>query len=188
MSSDIFSRPVNVSDYGLIYAGAQKNMGPAGVTLVIVKDDLLGKTGRDIPSMLDYQIHADKESMFNTPPVIAIYVSMLTLQWLKDNGGVSWVDGLNQQKADLIYNEIDSNPLFAGTAAKEDRSRMNVCFLLNDTSLEEEFNKIWAAANISGIKGHRSVGGYRASIYNAMPLQSVQILVDVMRDLAKKHA
>lgn len=188
MSSDIFSRPVNVSDYGLIYAGAQKNMGPAGVTLVIVKDNLLGKTGRDIPSMLDYQIHADKESMFNTPPVFAIYVSMLTLQWLKDNGGVSWIDGVNQQKADLIYNEIDSNPLFVGTAAKEDRSRMNVCFLLNDASLEDEFNQMWAAANINGIKGHRSVGGYRASIYNAMPLSSVQVLVDVMRDLAKKHA
>lgn len=188
MSSDIFSRPINVSDYGLIYAGAQKNMGPAGVTLAIVKDDLLGKTGRDIPSMLDYQIHADKESMFNTPPVFAIYVSMLTLQWLKDNGGVSWIDGVNQQKADLLYNEIDSNPLFVGTAAKEDRSRMNVCFLLNDDSLEEEFNQMWAAANISGIKGHRSVGGYRASIYNAMPLSSVQVLVDVMRDLAAKHA
>ncbi|MFT5278896.1 MAG: phosphoserine aminotransferase, partial [Bacteroidia bacterium] len=116
------------------------------------------------------------------------YVSMLTLQWLKDNGGVSWIDGVNQQKADLIYNEIDSNPLFVGTAAKEDRSRMNVCFLLNDESLEAEFNEMWAAVNINGIKGHRSVGGYRASIYNAMPLSSVQVLVNVMRDLAKKHA
>ena len=187
MSSDIFSRPINVSDYGLIYAGAQKNMGPAGVTLAIVKDDLLGKTGRDIPSMLDYQIHASKESMFNTPPVFAIYVSMLTLKWLKDNGGVSWIDGINQKKADLLYGEIDSNPLFIGTAAKEDRSRMNVCFLLNDDSLTEEFNQMWASANISGIKGHRSVGGYRASIYNAMPLDGVQALVDVMRDLAQKR-
>lgn len=186
MSSDIFSRPINVSDYGLIYAGAQKNMGPAGVTLAIVKDELLGKTGRDIPSMLDYQIHADKESMFNTPPVFAIYVSMLTLKWLKDNGGVSWIDGINQQKADLLYGEIDSNPLFKGTAATEDRSRMNACFLLNDESLTDEFNAMWAAANISGIKGHRSVGGYRASMYNAMPLDGVQALVDVMRDLAQK--
>ena len=184
MSSDIFSRPINVSDYGLIYAGAQKNMGPAGVALAIVKDDILGKTGRDIPSMLDYRVHAEKESMFNTPPVFAIYVSMLTLQWLKDNGGVSWIDGVNQQKADLLYGEIDSNPLFEGTAVKEDRSRMNVCFLLKDESLKEKFDEMAAAANISGIKGHRSVGGYRASIYNAMPLASVQALVDVMRELA----
>lgn len=186
MSSDIFSRPINVSDYGLIYAGAQKNMGPAGVTLAIVKDELLGKTGRDIPSMLDYQIHAAKESMFNTPPVFAIYVSMLTLSWLKDNGGVSWIDGVNQQKAELLYNEIDSNPLFVGTAKKEDRSRMNACFLLNDDALVEEFNQLWASANISGIKGHRDVGGYRASMYNALPLESVQVLVDVMRDLANR--
>ena len=186
MSSDIFSRPINVSDYGLIYAGAQKNMGPAGVTLAIVKDELLGKTGRDIPSMLDYQIHAAKESMFNTPPVFAIYVSMLTLSWLKNNGGVSWIDGVNQLKADLLYNEIDANPLFVGTAKKEDRSRMNACFLLSDDALVDEFNQLWASANISGIKGHRDVGGYRASMYNAMPLQSVQVLVDVMRDLADR--
>ena len=183
MSSDIFSRKVEVSKFDIIYAGAQKNMGPAGTTLVIVKDEILGNTGRNIPTMLDYNTHISKDSMFNTPPVFPIYVSMLTLQWLKDLGGVEVIENMNQDKADLLYGEIDRNPLFEGTAAIEDRSNMNVCFLLTDSSKEEAFNTMWNAAGISGIKGHRSVGGYRASMYNAMPIESVQVLVDVMKKL-----
>jgi phosphoserine aminotransferase len=183
MSSDIFSRKVKVSNFDIIYAGAQKNMGPAGATLVIVKNEILGKTGRNIPTMLDYNTHISKDSMFNTPPVFPIYVSMLTLQWLKDLGGVEEIEKINQAKADLLYGEIDRNPLFEGTAAREDRSNMNVCFLLTDNSKEEAFNTMWNAAGISGIKGHRSVGGYRASMYNAMPIESVQVLVDVMKIL-----
>ena len=183
MSSDIFSRKVEVSKFDIIYAGAQKNMGPAGATLVIVKDEILGKTGRKIPTMLDYNTHISKDSMFNTPPVFPIYVSMLTLQWLKDLGGVEVIEKINQAKADLLYGEIDRNPLFEGTAAIEDRSNMNVCFLLTDSSKEEAFNTMWNAAGIRGIKGHRSVGGFRASMYNAMPIESVQVLVDVMKKL-----
>lgn len=183
MSSDIFSRSIDVSRFDIIYAGAQKNMGPAGATLVIVKDEVLGKTGRNIPTMLDYNTHISKGSMFNTPPVFPIYVSMLTLQWLKNLGGVEVIEKLNQEKADLLYSEIDRNPLFEGTAAKEDRSNMNVCFLLNDSSKEDAFNTLWNAAGISGIKGHRSVGGYRASMYNAMPIESVQVLIDMMKKL-----
>ena len=185
MSSDIFSRKIDVSKFDLIYAGAQKNMGPAGTTLVIVKNKILGKTGRTIPTMLDYNTHISKASMFNTPPVFSIYVSMLTLQWLKDLGGVERIEKLNQKKADVLYNEIDRNSLFTGTANKEDRSNMNVCFLLTDISKEETFNSMWNKAGISGIKGHRSVGGYRASIYNAMPIESVQLLVDEMQKLEK---
>ena len=185
MSSDIFSRKIDVSKFDLIYAGAQKNMGPAGTTLVIVKDEILGNTGRNIPTMLDYNTHISKGSMFNTPPVFPVYVSMLTLQWLKNNGGINWVGSINQQKADLLYDEIDSNPLFEGTANKDDRSNMNVTFLLTDNSKENEFNKMWEEAGINGLKGHRSVGGYRASMYNALPLESVQVLVGVMRRLAK---
>lgn len=185
MSSDIFSRKVNVSNFDIIYAGAQKNMGPAGATLVIVKDEILGKTGRKIPTMLDYNTHISKDSMFNTPPVFPIYVSMLTLQWLKELGGVEVIEKINQAKADLLYEEIDRNPLFEGTASKEDRSNMNVCFLLTDSSKEETFNTMWNESGISGIKGHRSVGGYRASMYNAMKIESVQVLVDVMRKLEK---
>ena len=183
MSSDIFSRKVDVSKFDIIYAGAQKNMGPAGTTLVIVKNEILGKTGRKIPTMLDYNTHISNESMFNTPPVFPIYVSMLTLQWLKDLGGVTEMEKINQQKADLLYNEIDRNPLFVGTAAKEDRSNMNVCFLLTDNSKEVVFNSMWQEAGISGIEGHRSVGGYRASIYNAMPLESIQVLIDIMKKI-----
>jgi len=183
MSSDIFSRKIEVSNFDIIYAGAQKNMGPAGTTLVIVKDEILGKTGREIPTMLDYNTHISKDSMFNTPPVFPIYVSMLTLQWLKDLGGIDAIEKMNQAKADLLYGEIDRNPLFEGTAAKEDRSNMNVCFLLTDSSKEEAFDTMWNAEGISGIKGHRSVGGYRASMYNAMPIESVQVLVDVMKKL-----
>lgn len=188
MSSDIFSKKVNMSDYAMIYAGAQKNMGPAGTTLYIVKDELLGHTGRSIPTMLDLRTHIKKGSMFNTPPVFPIYVSMLTLQWLKDNGGIKWIENINQQKADLLYNEIDNNPLFRGTAEKEDRSNMNATFVLTNEDLKEEFDQMWSAANISGIKGHRDVGGYRASMYNALPLESVQVLVNVMQEFALKYA
>lgn len=186
MSSDIFSRKVNAKDFTLIYAGAQKNMGPAGSTMVMVKKDALGKTGRKMLSMMDYQVHIKGGSMYNTPPVFPIYVTLLTLQWLKKNGGISWIEKINQQKADLLYNEIDRNPLFIGTTAVEDRSNMNACFLLKDASLEPEFDKLWKDANISGIRGHRDVGGYRASLYNALPLESVQVLVDVMKQFENK--
>ena len=186
MSSDIFSRKVNAKDFTLIYAGAQKNMGPAGSTMVMVKKDALGKTGRKMLSMMDYQVHIKGGSMYNTPPVFPIYVTLLTLQWLKKNGGISWIEKINQQKADLLYNEIDRNPLFIGTTAVEDRSNMNACFLLKDASLEPEFDKLWKDANISVIRGHRDVGGYRASLYNALPLESVQVLVDVMKQFESK--
>ena len=186
MSSDIFSRKIDVKKFDLIYAGAQKNMGPAGTTLVIVKNKILGKTGREIPTMLDYNTHIEKDSMFNTPPVFPIYVSMLTLEWLRDLGGIVVIEKMNQEKADLLYTEIDRNSLFEGTAKKEDRSNMNVCFLLNDESKEEIFNSMCNEVGISGIKGHRSVGGYRASIYNAMPIKSVQLLVDIMKKLERK--
>ncbi|PQJ72806.1 3-phosphoserine/phosphohydroxythreonine transaminase [Polaribacter butkevichii] len=186
MSSDIFSRQLDFEKFDLIYAGAQKNMGPAGATLVIIKEDILGKVERHIPSMLNYQIHIDKDSMFNTPSVFAVYVSMLTLQWLKDLGGIKFIEEVNNKKAALLYNEIDRNPLFKGVVEKEDRSNMNATFVLTDESLTEKFNKMWADAGISGINGHRSVGGYRASMYNALPLYSVQALVDVMQALEKK--
>ncbi|MEE9350310.1 MAG: 3-phosphoserine/phosphohydroxythreonine transaminase [Flavobacteriaceae bacterium] len=183
MSSDIFSRVLDFTQFDLIYAGAQKNMGPAGTTLVVVKDNILGKTGREIPSMLDYQIHIDKDSMFNTPAVFPVYVSMLTLQWMKDLGGVAALEKLNNAKAELLYNEIDNNPLFEGAAVKEDRSYMNVTFLLKDDSKKEKFDTMCAEAGINGLNGHRSVGGYRASIYNAMPIESVQVLVNLMKSL-----
>ncbi|MCW4470148.1 3-phosphoserine/phosphohydroxythreonine transaminase [Flavobacterium sp. MFBS3-15] len=185
MSSDIFSRQLDFSKFGLIYAGAQKNMGPAGTTLVVVKEELLGKTGRHIPSILDYKQHIDKESMYNTPSVFAVYTSYLTLQWLNNNGGIEAMEKKNNAKAELLYAEIDRNPLFKGTARTEDRSKMNVTFLLDDESHTEQFDKLWKAAGISGLAGHRSVGGYRASIYNAMPIESVQVLVDVMQELEK---
>ncbi len=183
MSSDIFSRKIDVSKFDIIYAGAQKNMGPAGTTLIIINDKILGKTGRNIPTMLDYKTHISKKSMFNTPPVFPIYVSMLTLQWLKDLGGVSAIEKINEVKAALLYNEIDRNPLFEGTANKQDRSNMNVCFLLMDINKKERFNNMWSSAGISGINGHRSVGGYRASIYNAMPIESIQLLVTIMKEI-----
>jgi len=188
MSSDLFSRKVNAKDFSLIYAGAQKNIGPAGSTMVMVKKDILGKTGRKMLSMLDYNVHIKGESMYNTPPVFPVYVTMLTLRWLKQNGGISWIEGLNQKKADLLYSEIDRNSLFYGTTAKEDRSNMNVCFLMNKPELEPEFDKFWKAEGIDGIRGHRDVGGYRASIYNAMPIESVQVLVDVMKAFEAKFA
>lgn len=158
MSSDIFSRVLDFSQFDLIYAGAQKNMGPAGTTLVVIKEEILGKTGRTIPNMLDYQQHIAKESMYNTPPVFPIYASLLTLQWLKNQGGIAAIEKINNQKAELLYNEIDSNPLFEGTAAKEDRSKMNATFVLKDESHQEQFDKLWKEAGISGLTGHRSVG------------------------------
>lgn len=185
MSSDIFSRPVDVSKFDLIYAGAQKNMGPAGVTLVIVKDSSLGKVTRAIPSMLNYQTHIDGESMFNTPPVFPIYVSLQTLKWVKANGGVAAMEKRNAEKANLLYSEIDRNPLFEGTAATEDRSKMNVTFVLKDDAMTEEFLTLAKQRNLSGLKGHRSVGGFRASLYNALPLESVQALVDAMQEFEK---
>lgn len=188
MSSDIFSKKIDVSKFDIIYAGAQKNLGPAGTTLFIVKDSVLGKSSVAIPTMLNLKTHADKDSMFNTPPVFAVYVSMLTLRWLKNNGGIEWMEKRNNEKAALLYNEIDSNPLFEGTAAKEDRSNMNVTFVLTDSSKAEEFDKMWQAANISGLKGHRDVGGYRASMYNALPLESVEALVSVMKEFALQTA
>ncbi|MFM9989062.1 3-phosphoserine/phosphohydroxythreonine transaminase [Flavobacterium sp.] len=185
MSSDIFSRVLDFSKFDLIYAGAQKNMGPAGATLVVVKEEILGKTGRYIPSMLDYEKHIKAESMYNTPPVFPIYASLLTLQWLKNLGGIPAIEKINNAKANLLYSEIDRNPLFKGTANVEDRSNMNATFLLNDESHTELFDKMWKEAGISGLPGHRSVGGYRASMYNALPLESVQVLVDVMKELEK---
>lgn len=188
MSSDIFSKEINVSDFDLIYAGAQKNLGPAGATLYIVKKDALGKsTSPFMPSYLDLKQHAEKDSMYNTPPVFSVYVAMLNLQDLLANGGVPAMAKKNQEKAKLIYSEIDANPLFKGTAAVEDRSEMNVNFLLTNEALKDEFDAAWKAAGIIGLNGHRSVGGYRASMYNALELESVQVLVDVMNDFAKKH-
>lgn len=183
MSSDIFSRELDFSQFDLIYAGAQKNMGPAGATLVVVKKSILGKTGRTIPTYLDYAVHIDKESMSNTPPVFAVYASYLTLKHLEENGGIAAAEARNNAKAKLLYDEIDSNPNFQGVSAVEDRSFMNVTFTLTDESKQEAFDKAWKAAGISGLNGHRSVGGYRASIYNAMPIESVQVLVDVMKSI-----
>lgn len=187
MSSDIFSRKINVADFGLIYAGAQKNMGPAGCTLVIVKDDILGKSGRKIPAMFNYQTQIEGGSMYNTPPVFAIYVSMLTLNWLKCKGGVDVIEAENNAKARVLYEEIDRNPLFKGVCAVEDRSRMNVCFVMEDPALEKPFLKFCEERDIVGIKGHRSVGGFRASIYNALPITSVYVLIDAMQEFAEKN-
>ena len=186
MSSDIFSRQLDFSKFDLIYAGAQKNMGPAGTTVVIVKEEILGKVNRIIPSMLNYKTHLDKDSMFNTPAVFPIYVSMLTLEWLKNLGGISFIEKVNQKKASLLYKEIDRNPLFNGIVAKEDRSVMNATFSLVDDSLTNRFDSLWKEARINGLNGHRSVGGYRASMYNALPLFSVQALVDTMQELERK--
>jgi len=188
MSSDILSRKVDGKQFGLIYAGAQKNMGAAGTTMIAVKEELLGKTGRTMLSMMDYRQHIKAGSMYNTPPVFPIYVSLLTMRWLKKNGGVEWIEKVNQQKAACIYTEIDRNSLFKGTCEKEDRSNMNVCFVMHKPELEPEFDKLWKEANISGIRGHRDVGGYRASLYNALPLESVQVLADVMQAFEKKFA
>jgi len=185
MSSDIFSRNIDFSKFDLIYAGAQKNMGPAGTTLVVVKEEILGKSGRVIPNILNYEQHIAKESMYNTPPVFAVYTSLLTLKWLKKLGGIAAIEKRNEAKANLLYSEIDRNPLFKGTVAKDDRSIMNATFLLENEAHQELFDSMWKKAGISGINGHRSVGGYRASMYNALPLESVQALVDVMKELEK---
>ena len=182
MSSDIMSKPVDVSKFDVIYAGAQKNMGPAGSVVTIVNKDVLGKTGRDIPNYLNYQTHISKGSAFNTWPVLAVYGVMLNLQWLKNLGGVPEIAKRNQAKAELLYAEIDRNAMFIGTAEKEDRSEMNATFVLNDENLKTEFDKMWKGAGISSLNGHRDVGGYRASMYNALPIESVQVLVEVMKE------
>lgn len=186
MSSDIFSRTLDFSKFDLIYAGAQKNMGPAGTTLVIVKEDILGKVSRKIPSMMDYKVHIGKGSMFNTPPVFAVYVSMLTMQWLKDLGGIKAIEVENEKKARLMYSEIDLNPLFKGYSVKEDRSNMNATFTLENENLKETFEAMIKETGINGINGHRSVGGYRASMYNALTLDSVKVLVEIMSELESK--
>ena len=189
MSSDIFSRPVDVSKYGLIYGGAQKNLGPAGVTFVIVKDELLGKVTRPIPTMLDYRTHIKENSLFNTPPVVSVYAALQTLKWLKALGGVKEMYKQNKEKADLLYAEIDRNKLFKGTAAVEDRSIMNICFVMNEEyqGLEAEFSQLAASKGMVGIKGHRSVGGFRASTYNALPKEAVVALVEIMQEFEKNH-
>jgi len=187
MSSDIFSRPFDYSKFDLFYAGAQKNMGPAGTTLVIIKDSLLGKVTRAIPSMLSYQVHLDKESMFNTPPVFAVYTSMLNMRWIDAQGGIEALGEQNAMKATLLYGEIDRNPLFEGFANKEDRSDMNATFNLKDPGLTSAFDSLCETAGISGLKGHRSVGGYRASMYNALSIDSVEILVNCMQILEEKN-
>lgn len=188
MSSDIFSRPVDISKYALIYGGAQKNLAPAGVTFVIVKDDVLGKVTRQIPTMLDYKTHIENGSMFNTPPVTPIYTAMHTLRWLKKNGGLPAMYKRNQEKAGALYNEIDRNPAFVGTAVKEDRSLMNVCFVMATgyEGYEKDFLAFAQSRGLEGLKGHRSVGGFRASIYNAMPKEGVEALIDAMKDFEKQ--
>jgi len=185
MSSDIFSRPLDYKQFSLIYAGSQKNLGASGSTLVIVKKDLLGKVSRKLPSMMDYQLHIKNDSMFNTPSTFAVYVNLLVLEWIQAQGGLQVLGKRNRAKADLLYGEIDRNPLVVGYANKEDRSLMNVVFNLTDESTKERFDALCKEANISGIKGHRSVGGYRASIYNALPLESVQVLVDVLKEFER---
>tara|TARA_R110002074_G_scaffold21270_4_gene66314 strand:+ start:21180 stop:22244 length:1065 start_codon:yes stop_codon:yes gene_type:complete len=186
MSSDIFSRTLDFSKFDIIYAGAQKNMGPAGTTLVVVKEDVLGKVSRKIPSMMDYKKHIGSGSMFNTPPVFAVYTSMLNLEWLKNLGGIAAIEKENEKKARLMYSEIDLNPLFKGFAVKEDRSNMNATFTLENENLKETFETMLKEAGINGLNGHRSVGGYRASMYNALPLDSVKALVEIMSELESK--
>lgn len=190
MSSDIMSRPVDISKYALIYGGAQKNVGPAGVTFVIVRDDILGKVERPIPTMLDYKTHIEQGSMFNTPPCGAIYTMRETLKWVKSLGGLEKMYEINKKKAQLLYDEIDRNKMFVGTAAKEDRSLMNICFVMNEQykDKEEAFMEFAKKAGMVGIKGHRSVGGFRASTYNASPIESVQALVDCMKEFEKINA
>jgi|TARA_B110000116_G_scaffold272292_1_gene296371 phosphoserine aminotransferase len=186
MSSDIMSKEFDSSAFQLIYAGAQKNMGPAGTVMYAIDKNVLGKTGRDIPAYLDLGVHISKDSMFNTPPVFSIFTTLLTLKWLKAKGGVAGIEKINNAKAELIYNEIDRNPLFRGHAEESCRSTMNATFMFNDPRHTDAFDAVWAAEGISGIKGHRSVGGYRASMYNALPIESVQVLVDVMKDFERK--
>jgi phosphoserine aminotransferase len=190
MSSDIFSRPVDVSKYGLIYGGAQKNLAPAGVALVIIREDILGRVERPIPSMLNYRVHIENGSMFNTPPVVPIFAGLQTLRWLKQNGGLKVMEKKNIEKAAILYDAIDRNKLFRGTVEKaEDRSLMNICFVMNDgyVELEGAFQEFAGARGMVGIKGHRSVGGFRASTYNALPKESVQALVDAMKEFERKN-
>lgn len=189
MSSDIFSRPIDISKYDLIYAGAQKNLAPAGVTLVIVKEAALGKMTREIPTMLNYQTHVKKGSMFNTPPVLPIYAALQTLKWYKSLGGVKELERLDLAKAKKLYDAIDNSKMFVGTAAKEDRSIMNVCFVMKPEykELEKDFIDLCTTKGIVGIKGHRSVGGFRASLYNALPMESVNVLIDAMKEFEKKY-
>lgn len=188
MSSDIFSKPINVSNYDIIYAGAQKNIGPAGVTLAIIKKEILGKVDRAIPTMLNYETHIAKNSMFNTPPVLPIYSSLLTLRWIKEFGGLEKMEKRNTDKASLLYNEIDRNKLFnANIKNVEDRSKMNVTFSTKSNELESKFHALCQESNIVGIKGHRSVGGFRASIYNAMDIKSVEVLVDAMKKFEQRN-
>ncbi len=189
MSSDIFSRPIDACKYDVIYAGAQKNLAPAGVTLVIVRKDALGHVDRPIPTMLNYQTHVDKGSMFNTPPVLPIYSALQTLKWYKEQGGIAAMEKKDKENAAILYDEIDRNKLFRGTVAPEDRSIMNVCFVMNDEykDLEADFNAFAATKGIVGIKGHRSVGGFRASLYNAMPKSSVEVLIEAMKEFEKQH-
>jgi phosphoserine aminotransferase len=189
MSSDIMSRPVDVSKYDCIYAGAQKNMSMAGVTVIIVKDDVLGKTGRDIPTMLDYRTHVEKGSMFNTPPVVPIYSLLENMRWLKKNGGVEAADKRAHERADALYTEIDRNKLFRGTVKEEDRSVMNLCFVMNDEykELEKPFLDFATERGMVGIKGHRSVGGFRASCYNAQTMEGVNALIQAMKDFEAQH-
>ncbi len=188
MSSDILSRPIDVAQYSIIYGGAQKNLAPAGVTFVIVKEDFLGHVSRYIPTMLNYKTHIDGGSMFNTPPVLPIYTAMLTLRWLKANGGVAWVEKRNIEKANLLYDCIDHSKIFVGTAKEEDRSRMNICFVLKPEyqELQDDFLKFATGRGMVGIKGHRSVGGFRASCYNAMDVAGVQALVDCIHEYEQK--
>lgn len=188
MSSDIFSRELDFNAFDLIYAGAQKNMGPAGVNLIVVNRNILGKIKRPIPTIMDYRNHINEGSMLNTPPVFAVYVCLLTLRWLKALGGVKVIEQKNIEKAALLYQEIDNNPLFTGTAVTEDRSKMNVCFVMNNPDLENDFLNFSKSREIVGIKGHRLVGGFRASLYNALPLSSVEVLVKAMQDFAKIYA
>ncbi|MBI2968558.1 MAG: 3-phosphoserine/phosphohydroxythreonine transaminase [Bacteroidetes bacterium] len=186
MSSDIMSRKINVSKFALIYAGAQKNMGPAGTTLVIIKNDFIKDPGRTVPTMMSYKIHVENNSLYNTPSVYAIFVCMLTMRWLKKVGGVEYIEKKNREKADYLYAEVDRNPLFRGVTVKEDRSVMNATFVLSKPELETTFNQMASEAGLSGIKGHRSVGGYRASLYNALPFESVKALVEVMQEFERK--
>lgn len=185
MSSDIFSRQVDFSQFSLIYAGAQKNLGPSGVTLVILKENILGKVSRTIPTMFDYRTHIKEGSLYNTPPVFSIYVCLLTLRWIKEQGGLTAMEVKNKAKAELLYNAIDQNPLFLGTVAKEDRSWMNVNFVMHNRNLESEFLQFAKENGIVGLAGHRSVGGFRASLYNALPIESVEFLVDLMNKFAE---
>lgn len=185
MSSDIFSKEFDANEFAMIYAGAQKNMGSAGTVLYVVDKEMLGKTGRKLPTYLNLEAHIKKDSMYNTPPVFSVYVSMLTLRWIKEHGGLKGMEDRNRAKKDLLYSEIDRNGLFHGHAVPEARSWMNATFRLNDESLKDDFDKMWKAAGIHGINGHRSVGGYRASMYNALPIESVQVMVDVMKEFER---